>query len=56
MLPVWADVLIVLAIPVILLIVLRLLGNDEPDNAIVHAQEDEKPDGSGDEPTLLTAA
>ena len=48
-LPAWADVLIIAALPVILGIVLAIWGAEEPDNAIVHQQEDEKPPDSTDE-------
>ena len=54
MLPVWADVLIVVSIPVILLGVQYLLdrrwGKDEPGNMIVHDQQDEPRE---DEPELF---
>ena len=55
MLPFWADVLIVLAIPVILLTILKLMGEDEPDNTVVH-HSDDPPDSSGDGPEELLAA
>ena len=41
MLPLWADVLIVCALPVILLTILWKWGAEEPDNSVVHQQEDE---------------
>lgn len=58
MLPLWADVLIVASIPVTLLTVQyaldRMWGKDEPDNMIVHDQQDARPDD--DEPDLMVAA
>jgi hypothetical protein len=56
MLPAWADVLIVAAIPVILLTVLKFMGDGTPDNAVVHHSDDEPPDtGEGPDEVLQAA-
>ena len=49
LLPAWADVLILLAVPLIMLAVVLRWGGGEPDNTVVHhsGDEDEPPDGSG---------
>ena len=58
MLPIWADVLILSGLPLILGFVLWRWGAEEPDNAIVHHQEDGEPpdstEGNGDD-VLLAA-
>lgn len=54
MLPLWADVLIVAAIPAILLTVLKLMGDDERDNTTVHNSDDDPP-GDGDQEDGLPA-
>jgi hypothetical protein len=48
MLPAWADVLILCALPLILLGVLLLLGDEDPGNGTAHTQEDGKRDGGSD--------
>ena len=52
MLPLWADVLVIAALPLIILAVLWKWGGEEPDNGIVHQQEDEARD---EDPDLMTA-
>ena len=41
MLPLWADVLAIAALPVILTLVLLIWGADDPANTVVHEQEDD---------------
>ena len=48
MLPAWADILIVAALPLILLGALWLLGEETPGNGTVHTQQDGKRDGATD--------
>jgi len=55
LLPVWADVLIVAAIPAILLAILKFWGREELDNGITHEQEDGKRDGDDDQDLLVSA-
>jgi hypothetical protein len=47
-LPLWADILIVVATPVILLAVLWKWGGGSPDNSIVHEQDGGQGDGEED--------
>jgi hypothetical protein len=57
--PVWATLLIAIVPTLLILgIVLAIYGKDEPENAIVHAQEDEPPDssdGAGPDDVLVAA-
>ena len=56
MLPLWADVLAVAALPVILALVLLIWGADDPANTVVHEQEDdEPPDNTGPGAELMAA-
>jgi hypothetical protein len=52
-LPLWADILIIAAIPVILLAAVWL-ADENPDNMTVHHQQDEPRDE--DEPDLIAEA
>jgi hypothetical protein len=56
MLPLWADILVLLAIPAILLTVLKLMGDNEPDNTVAHHQEGEPPDSGDEDGQLLITA
>ena len=52
MLPVWADVLILLALPVLVLAAVWIWGDDEADNTVIRQQENEARD---EDPDLMTA-
>jgi hypothetical protein len=52
-LPLWADALILAGLPVILTVALLIWGKEEPGNAVVHQQENEKRD---EDPDLQAAA
>ena len=54
MLPLWADVLIILAIPAIFLGAVWIWGDDPPDNTVEHHQENAERDG--EDPDLMAAA
>jgi hypothetical protein len=54
MLPAWADILILCALPVIVLAAVWIWGeDDEPDNAVIHHQQDEP---QQQEPDVLAEA
>jgi hypothetical protein len=56
MLPLWADILILAALPVLVLAAVWI-GDEKPDNMVVH-HSDDPPDSSDedDAPGLLIAA
>jgi hypothetical protein len=57
--PVWATLLIAIVPTLLILgITLAIWGADDPENAVVHAQEDEPPDtddGAGPDDVLVAA-
>jgi hypothetical protein len=52
----WLTIGILAALPLVLGIVLWKWGGEEPDNGVVHEQENGDPPGRSGEPDLLIAA